>query len=161
GGSTVLTAISGVEIALWDLVGKACGRPVYQLLGGRCHDRLPVYANGWYGGAQTPAEYADRARAAVARGYPALQFDPLGTAWKDRPPDEEQPAIDCVEAVRVAVGPAVGLMIEFHGRLSADAAVRLIHRLERFGPAWCEEPVAPECLDLLAEVKRRVRAPIA
>src|SRR6516225_6379348 len=69
GGSTVMTAISGAEIALWDLVGKACGQPVYKLLGGRCHDRLPAYANGWYGGADSPSEYAGRARAAVAKGY--------------------------------------------------------------------------------------------
>ena len=54
-----MTAISGVEIALWDLVGKACGQPVYRLLGGRYHERLPAYANGWYGGAHTPAEFAD------------------------------------------------------------------------------------------------------
>src|SRR5207247_7531385 len=74
GGSTVLTAISGVEIALWDLVGKACGQPVYRLLGGRCRERLPAYANGWYGGARTPGQYADRARGAVGRGYPALKF---------------------------------------------------------------------------------------
>src|SRR5881227_1359157 len=66
GGPTVLTAISGVEIACWDLIGKACGQPVYRLLGGRCHERLPAYANGWYGGAQSPRDYAERARAAVA-----------------------------------------------------------------------------------------------
>src|SRR5258708_785782 len=61
GGPTVLTAISGVEIACWDLIGKASGRPVYELLGGRVRDRLPAYANGWYGGAQTPADYAAKA----------------------------------------------------------------------------------------------------
>src|SRR3954466_12875675 len=65
GGSTVMTAISGIEIALWDIVGKACGQPVYQLLGGRCRERLPAYANGWYGGAIAPAAYAERAREAV------------------------------------------------------------------------------------------------
>ncbi len=59
GGPTVLTAISGVEIACWDLIGKACGQPVYKLLGGRTRDRLPAYANGWYGGARTPDDYAD------------------------------------------------------------------------------------------------------
>src|SRR5207253_960100 len=53
GGPSVLTAISGVEVAFWDLIGKACGQPVYRLLGGRCHDRLPAYANGWYGAANT------------------------------------------------------------------------------------------------------------
>jgi galactonate dehydratase len=161
GGPTVLTAISGVEIALWDVVGKACGQPLYKLLGGRCHDRLPAYANGWYGGAGTPAEYAEKARAAVARGYRALKFDPFGTAWKGLSADEESAALACVEAVRAAVGPEVGLMIEFHGRLSEPTAVRMIRRLEPLDPVWCEEPVAPECLDLLAEVKRQVRAPLA
>src|SRR5205085_807609 len=83
GGATVLTAISGVEIALWDLVGKACGQPVYRLLGGRARELLPAYANGWYGGARTPRDYADRARTVLERGYPALKFDPFGTAWKE------------------------------------------------------------------------------
>src|SRR5713226_531985 len=77
GGSTVMTAISGVEIACWDLIGKACNQPVYRLLGGRCHARIPAYANGWYGGAQKPEEYAEKARAAVGGGYGALKFDPF------------------------------------------------------------------------------------
>src|SRR3954466_2982685 len=77
GGATVMTAISGVEIACWDLIGKACGEPVYRLLGGRCRERLPAYANGWYGGARTPTQYAERAREAVERGYAALKFDPF------------------------------------------------------------------------------------
>src|SRR5438552_3451463 len=161
GGATVMTAISGVEIALWDLLGKACGQPVYRLLGGRCHDRLPAYANGWYGGAQSPRDYAERARAAVARGYRALKFDPFGTAWKDLSAEEADAAVERVAAVREAVGPRVGLMIEFHGRLSAGSAVRMIRELERFDPVWCEEPVAPEAVELLGEVKRQVRTPIA
>ncbi len=71
GGSTVMTRDpGGVEIAFWDLIGKACGQPVYRLLGGRCHDRIRTYANGWYGGASTPEEFAERAGAAVERGYP-------------------------------------------------------------------------------------------
>ena len=93
GGSTVMTAISGAEIALWDLVGKACGQPVYRLLGGRCHDRLPSYANGWYGGASAPTEHAEKARSAVAKGYQALKFDPFGTAWKELAPAEETEAL--------------------------------------------------------------------
>src|SRR3954471_16470989 len=93
GGSTVMTAISGVEIALWDLIGKACGQPVYRLLGGRCHARLPAYANGWYGAARTPADYAERPRAAVGRGYRALKFDPFGTAWKELSPEEAEAAV--------------------------------------------------------------------
>src|SRR5439155_18809908 len=119
GGATIMTAISGVEIALWDLIGKACRQPVYRLLGGCCHERLPAYANGWYGGARTPRDYAERAREAVGRGYRALKFDPFGTAWKDLTPEEAAAAVDLVAAVHAAVGPDVGLMIEFHRRLSA------------------------------------------
>jgi galactonate dehydratase len=161
GGPTVLTAISGVEIAFWDIIGKACGQPVYRLLGGRCHERLPAYANGWYGGARTPAHYAERALEVVARGYGALKFDPFGTAWKELTPAESELAIDAVAAVREAVGPDVGIMIEFHGRLGAPSAVATIRRLERFHPFWCEEPVRPESVELLADVKSRVNSPIA
>jgi galactonate dehydratase len=161
GGSTIMTAISGVEIAMWDLIGKACGQPVYRLLGGRCRDTIPAYANGWYGGAQSPGEFAQRAREAVRRGYRALKFDPFGTAWKDLAPDQIEESVARVAAVRREVGSKIGLMIEFHGRLSAGSAALMIRRLERLAPTWCEEPVAPESLDLLAEVKRGSRIPIA
>jgi galactonate dehydratase len=161
GGSTVLTAISGVEIALWDIIGKAVKQPVYRLLGGRYHPRIPAYANGWYGGARTPSDYAERARSAVARGYRGLKFDPFGTAWKVLDREAAEAAEAVVAAVREAVGEGVELMIEFHGRLGAGSAGAMIRRLERFRPAWCEEPVAPECLELLAEVKRSAGCPIA
>jgi galactonate dehydratase len=161
GGSTVMTAISGVEIALWDLIGKACRQPVYRLLGGRCHESLPAYANGWHGAARTPEQFAERAREVVARGYKALKFDPLGTAWKEPTPDESDCAVETVAAIRQAVGPKIGLMIEFHGRLSPQSAIALIRKLERFEPMWCEEPIGPECLDHLAEVKRAVSIPLA
>ncbi len=161
GGSTVMTAISSVEIAMWDIVGKACGQPVYKLLGGRYHRRLPAYANGWYGGAASPAEYARLAKEAVARGYRALKFDPFGTAWKEMAPEAVTQAVELVAAIREAVGPEVGLMIEYHGRLSAGAAVEMIRHLEPYCPLWSEEPVTPHSIDLLAEVKRRVESPIA
>jgi galactonate dehydratase len=153
GGSTIMTAISSVEIAMWDLIGKACGQPVYRLLGGRCHDRLPAYANGWYGAARTATEFAGRARAAVMRGYGALKFDPFGTAWKTLDRSASAAVIAIIAAVREAVGPEVDLMIEFHGRLGAQAATEVIRELAPYRPFWCEEPVAPECLDLLAQVK--------
>ena len=161
GGATVHTAISGVEIALWDILGKACRQPVYNLLGGRCHRRLPAYANGWYGGAHAPADFAERARAAVARGYGALKLDPFGTAWKDMTAEESELAVERVAAVRAAVGEHIDLMIEFHGRLSAGCAATMLRRLEPFYPLWCEEPVAPEKIELLAEVKRQTSCPIA
>ncbi len=161
GGSTVMTAISAVEIAMWDLVGKACGQPVYKLLGGRCHERILAYANGWYGGAQSPEDFAERAADVVRRGYRAMKFDPFGTAWKELSSGEEELAYDIIRAVRDAVGPGVRLMIEYHGRLSVGSALRMIRRTHAYDPAWCEEPVVPECLDLLAEVKRQSPSPIA
>jgi galactonate dehydratase len=161
GGATVLTAISGVEIACWDLIGKACGQPVYKLLGGRAHERLPAYANGWYGGARTPADYADRAREAVSRGYPALKFDPFGIAWKEMSNAEMDVAEQSVAAVRAAVGAGIQLMIEVHGRLSARCAIAMGRRLAPYRPAWYEEPVTPHDLDLLREVRASLPFPIA
>lgn len=161
GGPTILTAISGVEIALWDLIGKACGQPVYKLLGGRARERLPAYANGWYGGAHTPEDYATKAREVVARGYSAMKFDPFGTAWKEMPEDAMQAAEAIVAAVREAVGDKVDLMIEVHGRLSVECAIEMGRRLCPYRPAWYEEPVTPWSLDLLKEVKQRLPFPIA
>lgn len=161
GGATIMTAISGVEIALWDIVGKACGQPVYKLLGGRYHRRIPAYANGWYGGAVSIRDYAEQAKDAVKRGYRALKFDPFGVAWKDMDDAQREAAIAMVAGVREAVGDDVGLMIEFHGRLSAGEAIRMIHALEPFKPVWCEEPIVPENIDLLVEVRRQSRLPIS
>lgn len=162
GGSTVMTAISGTEIALWDLIGKATGQPVFRLIGGQARPRLFAYANGWYGGCETPADFASRAREVVRRGYRAMKFDPFTTAWKVLDPAEEDHAVAVVDAVAEAVGPAVGMMIEIHGRLGAGDAARFINRLQRHtNIRWCEEPVAPERLEQLREVKERTSLPIA
>jgi galactonate dehydratase len=161
GGSTVLAAISGVEIACWDLIGKACGQPVYKLLGGRARERLPAYANGWYGGARTPADYAAKARDVVARGYRGMKFDPFGTAWKEMTREQMSEAEQSVFAVRNAVGDDIDLMIEVHGRLSVGCAIEMGRRLIPYRPAWYEEPVTPNSLDLLREVKQALPFPIA
>lgn len=161
GGSTVMTAISAAEIAMWDLVGKACGQPVYRLLGGRARPLMPAYANGWYGGCRTPADFAARAREVVAMGYPAMKFDPFTTAWKSLSRDEEDAAVAIVRAVAEAVGPSIALMVEIHGRLAPGDAIRFIARLDGLNIRWCEEPVAPENLELLREVRQAVRLPIS
>ena len=161
GGSTVLTAISGVEIACWDLIGKACGQPVYKLLGGRARERLPAYANGWYGSARTPADYAAKAREVVARGYRGMKFDPFGTAWKEMTREQMTEAEQVVAAVREAVGDDIDLMIEVHGRLSVGCAIEMGRRLIPYRPAWYEEPVTPHSLELLREVKQALPFPIA
>lgn len=161
GGATILTAISGVEIACWDLLGKASGRPVYELLGGRARDALPAYANGWYGGAATPEEFAAKARAVVQRGYRAMKFDPFGTAWKTMTVAEMDEAERIVAAVRDEVGDDVELMVEVHGRLSPDCAIEMGRRLAPYRPAWYEEPVSPWSLDELIPVRKALPFPIA
>ena len=161
GGPTVMTVISALEVACWDIIGKACGQPVYRLLGGRARDMLPAYANGWYGGAMTPQDYARKSREVVARGYRSMKFDPFEQAWKDMSQAQMQAAQDIVAAVREAVGDQVDLMIEVHGRLSVGCAIEMGRRLAPYRPAWYEEPVSPHSLDLLAEVKRALPFPIA
>ena len=161
GGSTVMTAISGVEIACWDLIGKACGQPVYRLLGGRSHERLLAYANGWYGGARTPEQYAEKAKEAISRGYHGLKFDPFDVAWKEMTLQEMDGAETIVAAVRKAVGPTIQLLIEVHGRLSVGCAIEMGRRLAPYHPTWYEEPVTPNSLDLLKEVKAALPFPIA
>jgi galactonate dehydratase len=156
-----MTAISGVEIAMWDLIGKATGQPVYRLIGGRYHNEIPSYANGWYGGAATPQEFAERAKDVVRRGYRAMKFDPFRTAWMQLAREDAEFAVDCVAAVREAVGPQVDLILEVHGRLAESCVVDILRRLERFRLWWCEEPVNPEKLELCAEVRRRTTTPIS
>jgi galactonate dehydratase len=161
GGAVAMTAISGIEIACWDLIGKATGQPVFKLLGGRCHDRLPAYANGWYGGAVTAQDYAEQARLVIAAGYHGLKFDPFGVAWKRMHAGDVKRSIAIVEAVRRAVGEDIELMIEVHGRLALDVALEVADRLTPYHPTWLEEPVAYEDLGLLREVKQHARIPIA
>jgi galactonate dehydratase len=141
-GSTIMTAISGVEIALWDLIGKACGQPIYKLLGGRTKDRLPAYANGWYGGCRTPKQYAEAASQVVKKGYLGLKLDPFGIADKELSFPEMDQAEELVRAVRERIGEQVELMIEVHGRLAVGPAIEMGRRLEKYLPA-CEEPVTP------------------
>ena len=154
------SAVSGIEQALWDIAGKKHGVPVYELLGGRCRDRIRVYANGWYPHG-TPAEYADAAKATVGRGFNALKFDPFPGPWRTHISREtEEQAIATVAAVRDAVGPDVDLLIEVHRRLAPMHAIRIGRALERFRPFWFEEPVSSTNLEALAECRRELNLPI-
>lgn len=160
-GVILRTALSAVEAAMLDIKGKALGVPVYELLGGRSRDRVKCYANGWFAGARTPLQFAEKARAAAALGFRALKFDPFGSAYRILEPEERSMAVEIVEAVRDAVGPAVDLLIEVHGRLDVPSAVSMARELERLNPYWYEEPVSPESLSALAEVRDRIRIPVA
>lgn len=161
GGPVLTTALSGVEMALWDIKGKALGVPVYQLLGGKVRDSIPCYANAWFSGSRTPEDFAAKAKDTVKLGFTALKWDPFGSAYLGLTPREFRLAMECVDAVRDAVGADVQLLIEGHGRFDVPTAVRVGLALETFNITWFEEPLPPGDLDGLAEVKRRINIPIA
>lgn len=161
GGPVLNSAISGIEHALWDIKGKALGVPVWELLGGKMRDRVRAYANGWFGGCQTPKQFAEAAVKTAEKGFTALKWDPFGGAGLFIENEQEQLALAIVREVRDAVGPKIDLLIEVHGRLSPANAVRVAHRLSEFNPFWFEEPIPPENIDALATVARAVAIPIA
>ena len=159
GDMNLYCAISGIEQALWDIVGKALNTPVYNLLGGACRDKIRVYANGW--GERTIEECAERAARLVEQGFTAMKFDPFPGAWRTHlSREDEAAAIECVRLVREAVGPDIELLIEIHRRLAPMHAIRIAHELEEFSPFWYEEPVSARNLDALAEVRHAVHIPV-
>jgi galactonate dehydratase len=160
-GPVLMTALSGVEMALWDIKGKDLGVPVYQLLGGKVRDAVPCYANAWFAGSKTPAEFAAKAKDAARLGFKGLKWDPFGKAYLTLTREEFRTAIDCIAAVREAVGPDVFLLIEGHGRLNVPTAVKVGLAMEEFDIYWFEEPVPPGDLKALADVKKRINIPIA
>ena len=156
-----MSALAVLEIACWDIVGKAVGQPVYRLLGGAVRDRIKAYANGWYTVERTPEEFRDAARRVVAKGYRALKLDPFGAGTWELEPRERIRSLELVEAVRDAVGPDVEILIEMHGRFTPAEAVAIARELEPFRPSWIEEPVPPENLAALKKVADRVTIPVA
>jgi galactonate dehydratase len=156
-----MCAISALEIACWDAIGKALNQPIYNLVGGRVHDRVPAYVNGWYRCDRTPEAFAKAAKVVTAKGYFAMKFDPFGSAIARLTPDDEDLAIDLVAAVRDAAGANALLAIEAHSRFSPSSAVRIGKRLEPYKPAWFEEPVPHGNIQSMVEVARHLEIPIA
>ncbi len=160
-GPVLQSALSAVNIALWDIKAKLCGVPVYELLGGRVRDQVRMYANGWFSGAREPEDFAAAARAAVAKGVTALKWDPFGKAYLQLSRQELSRSAAIVEAVRDAVGNGVDLLIECHGRFDIATSIQAAHAMKPFDPLFLEEPTPPDSLDALAEVRRRSPVPIA
>jgi galactonate dehydratase len=156
-----MAALAAVEIACWDILGKASGVPVYQLLGGRIRDRVPVYVNGWYRCDRTPAAFAEAARRILERGYRALKFDPFGAAYQTMNPEDESLAVGIIAAVREVAGDDVQLMVEGHSRFSVAQAIRLARRIEPFRPTWFEEPVPHRSVEAMAAVAQASPVAIA
>ena len=161
GGAVLMSALSAVEMALWDILGKSLGVPVYQLLGGRANDKVRIYVNGWFSGAKKPEEFALCGKRVLARGITALKWDPFGKAYLTLSNRELDNAMECVAAVREAVGNQVDLLIEGHGRFDVPTGIRIAKALEQFRPMWFEEPVPPDNLEALHAVYDKSPVPIA
>ena len=154
-------AMSGIEIAMWDIVGKALDQPVYNLLGGPVRPHIRLYANGWSSGSKNAEDYAQKAVETVEKGFSALKFDPFPGPWREYPDyGELEEAARVVGTVREAVGPKVELLIEVHRRLAPMNAIRVAKMMEPFRPFWFEEPVPPDDIPAIKEVKDNTSIPI-
>ena len=160
-GPVLMSAISGIEIALWDIAGKFFNTPVYNLLGGKMRDQVKMYANAWFIGAREPEEFARKARQTVALGVKALKWDPFGAAHLTISNEQLQKTIAIIGAVREAVGPLVDLLIECHGRFTPTAALQISRELEPFRPMFLEEPCVPDNMESTAMVRAKSNIPIA
>ena len=174
---TVMGVLSGLEMACWDIIGKAAGQPVYELLGGKVHDRLRSYTYLYpaegdvYPDTETPNVYNDpdiageAALNAVEQGFTALKFDPAGpyTVYGGHQPllaDLDRSEAFCRQ-IRAAVGDKADLLFGTHGQFTVSGAKRMARRLEAYDPLWFEEPIPPENPADMAEVARAIAIPIA
>jgi len=172
-GGPLLSAISALDIALWDILGKRAGLPVYELLGGAYRKRIQLYANYWFLEGDGSAEsYASQARAMAALGFTACKFDPFahtsynyGTDLADNlslTEGQKQLALDRLRTVSEALGPGFPIAVETHAMLNGPTAVEMAHRIARQGIncMWYEEPAGPEFPDAIAAIKRQIPLPV-
>lgn len=158
-------ALSGIEMAMLDAVGKLIGQPVHRLLGGPFRSRIRVYANGWsynkHGGTTDGKAAAQAALEQVGAGFTALKFDPFVGPWRTHPDTRAvHEAVERFAAVRDAVGPAIDLLVETHRRLNTQTAIKFARLLEPYAPYWLEEPVPSSNLAGLREIKDSCTIPI-
>jgi galactonate dehydratase len=173
---SLMGVLSGLETALWDIIGKAVDKPVYKLLGGKVNERLRtytyIYPRSDDGHTYSdPAVYRDATAAAeravdyVAQGFTALKFDPAGAYGTF---DPRQPSLERMELseafcreIRAAVGTKADLLFGTHGQFTTSGAIRLAKKLEAYDPLWFEEPTPPEMPEEMAKVARATSIPIA
>jgi galactonate dehydratase len=168
---SLMGAVSALEMACWDIVGKTVGEPVYKLLGGQVHERLRTYTYLYPESGDTgdvyedPALAAQRAAEYVERGFTAVKFDPAGpyTVMGGHQPSQTrmERSVDFVREIRDVVGTDADLLFGTHGQFTASGAIRLAARLEPYDPLWFEEPVPPDDLAGMARVASHTSIPIA
>ena len=168
---SLMGVLSAIEMALWDIIGKAVEKPVYELLGGKVHERLRTYTYIYPKDNETDAIYhdaelsAERAAEYVKQGFTAVKFDPSGaySAFDPRQPSLESLARSekFVRLIREAVGTKADLLFGTHGQFTASGAIRLAKRLEPYDPLWLEEPTPPEMPEEMALVARATSIPVA
>ncbi|RUV34240.1 galactonate dehydratase [Mesorhizobium sp. M7A.F.Ca.MR.148.00.0.0] len=158
GGPILMSAIAGIDQALWDIKGKALGVPVHELLGGKLRDTIKVYS--WIGG-DRPAEVAAGAKEMVARGFLALKMNGTEELQIVDSHDKIDAAVERVAMVREAVGPNIGIAVDFHGRVHRPMARALVKELEPYRLMFIEEPVLSENREALKEIAALGSTPIA
>ena len=169
--TSLMGILSGIEMACWDIIGKELNKPVYELLGGRVHERLRTYSYLYPRANDATDVYSDAELAAsraldyVEQGFTAVKFDPVGPYSAFDPRQLSLDALDRAEkftaTLRAAVGNRCDLLIGTHGQMTTSSAIRLARRLEPYDPLWFEEPVPPENVAEMARVARQTTIPIA
>ncbi len=168
---SLVGVLSGIEMACWDIIGKELDRPVYELLGGRIHEKLRSYTYLYPQESDETDVYSDpdlaaeRATEYVKQGFSAVKFDPVGPYSAFDPRQLSLEALEhsekFVKTVRDAVGSRCDLLFGTHGQMTTSSAIRLARRLEKFDPLWLEEPVPPENVNEMARVAHSTNIPIA
>ncbi|MDP4262413.1 MAG: galactonate dehydratase [Bacteroidota bacterium] len=158
GGPILMSAIAGIDQALWDIKGKFYNAPVYQLMGGKLRNKIRVYS--WIGG-DRPSLVAEAAKKIKARGFTALKMNATEELQYVDSFKKIDEAVKRIAAVRDAVGPETGIGVDFHGRVHKPMAKVLAKELEPFHPLFIEEPVLPENNEALREIADHTTIPIA
>ena len=158
GGGVLMSAISGIDQALWDIKGKFFGAPVYELMGGRCRDRMKVYS--WIGG-DRPSGVGAAAKEKMDAGFKAIKMNATEELQMIDTYDKIDAVLERVAAIRESCGKYFGIAIDFHGRVHKPMAKVLAKKLEEFDPMFIEEPVLCESMECFKEIAASCNIPIA
>ena len=158
GGPEAMSAISGIDQALWDIKGKFYNMPVYEMLGGSCRDKLRVYS--WIGG-DRPDDVVTAAREKISQGFDAIKMNATEELHYVDSYARIQQVLDRLEALRDAFGYSLDIAVDFHGRVHKPMAKMLAKELDKYKLFFIEEPVLPQNNEVLREIAAHTAAPIA